>query len=830
MGKAMQPKPASSTNLLALPEGTELVADYRIKRVLGAGGFGITYLADEIALARHVTIKEYFPADFAARNGNTNVAPRSRDCAEDYTWGLDRFIEEAQTLARFVHPNIVRVYRYFRANDTGYMVLHFEEGASLKSWLRNLKRAPRQRELDQIIVPLLDALEFIHKGNFLHRDIAPDNIIIRADGVPVLIDFGSARGEIASHSKTVSALVKPGYSPFEQYATTSSMQGPWTDIYALGATLYHAIVGNRPPDAPSRMVNDEYVSAHEAALGAYRKSFLQAIDDALRLEVTERPQSIADWRKQLMMPDPKREAGRLGLRLPLARTVSRAKTLALPPPEPKKEAKANPAPSDAAAGLMPPPPDVPQARAQLFDFIEALKKRRAPMFVPKKATGPSAPQPSALRKKRTTPRKRTAAKSSKKPVALVAERTSADNAQFGLGYGPQPTSRRRNIMPPSPPAKLPAPIEKPAPPPSPPRAERRPPPRPRRTRPWYIPSRGVRSNLYKLAIGLGIAALAVAYQDKLPQYEGRGANIVSSQATDLTQVQVLTGHTGTVLAAMSGDQGRWIVSTGADGTLRVWNAGDSTLMRTIELDEGAATALAVDGRRALTGHAGGQIVLWDIEHAEKLKTFQQGNSPVVSLAFIDGGAAFVAAGKNGADAIFDMRGSSAPASMLEAQVTPGPLIAASRSRDYIVTGGFDRFVRLWKAGTRSLVRAYGVRGGELAALDIAPDGRYLASASANGSVQVWSSASSRTVRAFNATDAAVTSIAFAPADGLLATADQMGNVKLWNLRTSRSVRTFHGHSGPVRAVSFSADGRRVISAGQDGTIRVWGGLPAPPTN
>ena len=102
-------------------------------------------------------------------------------------------------------------------------------------------------------------------------------------------------------------------------------------------------------------------------------------------------------------------------------------------------------------------------------------------------------------------------------------------------------------------------------------------------------------------------------------------------------------------------------------------------MRTIELDEGAATALAVDGRRALTGHAGGQIVLWDIEHAEKLKTFQQGNSPVVSLAFIDGGAAFVAAGKNGADAIFDMRGSSAPASMLEAQVTPGPLIAASRS-------------------------------------------------------------------------------------------------------------------------------------------------------
>ena len=240
MAKAMQPIPASSGNLLALPEGTELVGDFRIQRVLGAGGFGITYLAEEAALNRLVTIKEYFPADYAARGATAQATPRSQGCADDYKWGLDRFIEEAQTLARFVHPNIVRVYRYFRANNTGYMVLHFEEGGSFKAWLRNLKRAPRQPELDRMVGPLLDALETVHAGDYLHRDIAPDNIIIRKDGSPVLIDFGSARGEIASHSKTVSALVKPGYSPYEQYATTSRQQGPWTDIYALGATLYHA--------------------------------------------------------------------------------------------------------------------------------------------------------------------------------------------------------------------------------------------------------------------------------------------------------------------------------------------------------------------------------------------------------------------------------------------------------------------------------------------------------------------------------------------------------------------------------------------------------------
>jgi len=294
------------THVLALPAGTELVGDYRIERVLGAGGFGITYLAKELALARDVTIKEYFPGDFAARNGSHEAVPRSQESAGDYQWGLERFIAEAQTLAKFDHRNIVRVYRYFRANNTGYMVLQFEEGQSLKTWLQSLGRAPRQFELDRLVAPLLDALALIHGENYLHRDIAPDNIIIRRDGSPVLIDFGSARGDIARQSRTVSALVKPGYSPYEQYAETGSQQGPWTDIYALGATLYHAISGKRPPDAPSRIVKDDLLPAREVALSAYRSSFLAAIDNALALDIKKRPQSIAEWRGQLLAPEPRK--------------------------------------------------------------------------------------------------------------------------------------------------------------------------------------------------------------------------------------------------------------------------------------------------------------------------------------------------------------------------------------------------------------------------------------------------------------------------------------------------------------------------------------------
>jgi serine/threonine protein kinase len=400
------------TNLIALPSGTELVGDYRIERVLGAGGFGVTYLADEMALARLVTIKEYFPSDIAARTQGIGAAPRSQDCAGDYRWGLDRFIEEAQTLARFNHTNIVRVYRYFRANNTGYMVLHFEEGQSLKAWLKGLGRAPRQKELDAMIAPLLDALELIHKSDFLHRDIAPDNIIIRKAGDPVLIDFGSARGEIASHTKTVSALVKPGYSPYEQYAETSRRQGPWTDIYALGATLYHAVTGKRPPDAPSRMVNDEFVSAREAALGSYRAGFLKAIDRALVLNIEGRPQQIAAWRGDLLAPDPPRNGW-------LTRALEKKKDDA------KAHATAE-AVVDAAVTVLP-PPDVPGPKGLMLDLLDGMRKKTEPVEAPAdpppeaapeaKAEAPPAPEPP---KKKSAPRIAPKKKPKRGPGPLIS--------------------------------------------------------------------------------------------------------------------------------------------------------------------------------------------------------------------------------------------------------------------------------------------------------------------------------------------------------------------------------------------------------------------------
>ena len=812
----MPATPAPIENLLALPDGTELVGDYRIKRVLGAGGFGITYLADEKALARLVTIKEYFPADFAARRA-TNASPRSQEVAGDYQWGLDRFIEEAQTLARFDHPNVVRVHRYFRANNTAYMVLHFEEGGSFKSWLRGLKRAPRQAELDNMVAPLLDALEIIHKANFLHRDIAPDNIMVRKDGSPVLIDFGSARGQIASHSRTVSALVKPGYSPYEQYATTTSSQGPWTDIYALGATLYHAITGKRPPDAPSRVLSDEYVAAGEAALSSYRGGFLRAIDKALRIEVGERPQSIAEWRGELLAPDPQRAPGRLGLRLPIARTLGRLSSAVAP----ALAKGASPAPPEATVALtepspslIPAPPDAPQPKGQLLDFIDALKKHRPPLLTPKKKNQAAVKPPRAPDATPSGPRQ---------PAVAQAD----SDLQFGLGYKPPPE-------PAPPPASAPSLPKKSTPPPRrAPRvlqraaAKRRTRPRPRRV--WRMPSRRWRAAIFKVGVAVTIASLAVFYQESAPRTQARGAGMVASQTADLAQTMQLAGHKGPVVAAASSDQGRWIVSAGTDATIRVWNAGSGALVRTIELDEGVPTALAVGNRRALAGHKGGTIVLWDLEKAEKIGTFQLGTTAAVaSLAFTADANEFAAASQDGSVALFDTRTPSVSSKLLDGRDGTGMIVTASQGRGFVASAGADRTVRLWRTETESLTRTYRIPAGEIAALDISSDGRYLAAAITDGSIRVWSNSSSRAIRTFKTHQGRAVAIAFGP-DRLLATTSDDGKVKVWNLRAGKVVRSLSGGTGPLRGLSFTPDGRRVIGAGQDGVVRVWS-LDLAPAN
>ena len=279
---------------------------YTLERVLGQGGFGITYLARDTNLDQPVAIKEYLPVDVATRRADATVRSRSDDQAERYRWGLERFIREARTLARFDHPNIVRVHSVFEFNSTAYIVMRFEEGENLAALLERRRTLP-EAELMRVLLPIMDGLELVHDASFIHRDIKPDNVHIRADGSPVLLDFGSARLALG-HARTVTILVAPGYAPFEQYYSTGENQGPWTDIYGLGATCYRAISGIAPMDAIARSkgilgsTREILVPARAIGSGRYSERLLKAIDHALEFSENDRPQSLAEWRKELTGP------------------------------------------------------------------------------------------------------------------------------------------------------------------------------------------------------------------------------------------------------------------------------------------------------------------------------------------------------------------------------------------------------------------------------------------------------------------------------------------------------------------------------------------------
>ena len=285
---------------LTLPPNTVLDVSYRIERVIGSGGFGITYAAEDLNLGTQVAIKEYYPFDFGDRDATMNVRPKSERHEKTFRWGRSNFLQEARNLAHFEHPSIVRVTRVFEANSTAYMVMRFERGQNFEEWLRDLGRPPSQPELDGIVTPILEALEMMHEANFLHRDIAPDNIIVRADGTPVLLDFGAARRAVAEMSRAVTGIVKPGYSPHEQYTSDNRLQGPWSDLYAFGGTLYRAVTGRPPEEATLRVDEDRMPPAVRMAKGQYRQDFLEAIDACLQVKGAERPRSVAQLRSKLL--------------------------------------------------------------------------------------------------------------------------------------------------------------------------------------------------------------------------------------------------------------------------------------------------------------------------------------------------------------------------------------------------------------------------------------------------------------------------------------------------------------------------------------------------
>ncbi len=283
-------------NFIALAPG-QTVGRYVIESILGHGGFGITYSARDTRLNRTVAIKEYLPTSLAIRQDGVTVLPQSTELAEDFVWGRDRFTAEGQTLASLHEaPAIVRVFDFLEANGTSYIVMELLSGDTLE---KKLAGGPLDSTaINKILWPLLDGLEQVHSAGFLHRDIKPANILLNAEGKPTLIDFGASRAAMAGRTTAMTAIFTPGYAAVEQM--TSAKQGPFTDIYGLSATLYHAITGRAPPSAFDRMLNDTCEPLRKASRGL-SPGVLIGIDAGLAVLSRDRPQTIANWRPILGM-------------------------------------------------------------------------------------------------------------------------------------------------------------------------------------------------------------------------------------------------------------------------------------------------------------------------------------------------------------------------------------------------------------------------------------------------------------------------------------------------------------------------------------------------
>ncbi len=440
---------ASDTHSLRL--GTRL-GEFELTKEIGEGGFSIVYLAWDHSLDRQVALKEYMPSSIATRLGATDVGARSERHRETFDAGLKSFINEAKLLARFDHPALVKVYRFWEANGTAYMVMPFYEGKTVKDTVRALPAPPDEAWLRGLLAPLTEALNVIHAERCYHRDIAPDNVILLAgSNKPLLLDFGAARRVIGDMTQALTVILKPGYAPVEQYAEVPGMkQGPWTDVYALAAVVYWAITGKTPPTSVGRMLSDTYVPLMDCAAGRYSPQFLRAIDQALEVLPERRTQSIDALRDALALSQAPTDA-----EVTTARWVDPEATVIRPTPPAAAPAHATAAqpPSAGAKTVSTVPPPAAAATSAPAPATAPNTRRRGPWMggLAAAAAGlslaawwalrgspemPPAPQPVAEQKASAPPPvAATASPPARAPRAVVAPKSPAEAFASALAAG-----------------------------------------------------------------------------------------------------------------------------------------------------------------------------------------------------------------------------------------------------------------------------------------------------------------------------------------------------------------------------------------------------------
>ena len=706
----------------ALPTGFRL-AEYTIESVLGHGGFGITYLARDRALGAMVAIKEYLPHEIANRDDKTMVLPNpSRGAVRDYQHGLKNFVKEAQALARFKHPNIVRVLRFLEANGTAYVVMEYEEGQSLADYLK--RNGPRLDEqmLLRVFVPILNGLHAVHQANMLHLDIKPENIYLRKDGSPMLIDFGSARQATTNMQRVA---LTHGYAPMEQYPDKGT-PGPWTDVYAIGASMYRCITGKKPDDSLERYQAvlkyqvDPLTPATKAGGRDYRPNVLECIDWAIQIYPRDRPQSARELQDALMG---KGRSGRQGGVSQPANFNKRSSKAVYRPPAVSTSRTTRDRSSSAvgwmAAGLM-----VASLAVAGIVYWSDIK-------IQWKGFDLSLPSTSPPSRKQSTERHSAASAESKSHATSheAASRRSTPATTRTVPATPLPSVLARTIT-------------------------------------------GHKDWVQSVAFAPDGKWFASASLDKTVKL---WVTATGSLLGTLQQSYAVNS------VAISSD-GTWLASAGDDGTVRLWEAKTGTPRGALSGPSYAVYVIAFspDGKLVAAAGKDRAVYLWEVNGGKLAHTLEGHTDDIYALAFSPDGKYLVSAGADKTLYVWNV------AKGEESLTVPGHRdkvlsLAYSPNGKWLASGDAGGTIRVWDTGDWTMTHTITDNPAVLS-LTYSPDSHWLAAGLADKTIELFDGDSGASAQTLNGHQDYVQCVAFSPDGKLLVSGGRDKTIRFWKAK------------------------------------------------
>ncbi len=713
----------------ALPIGHQL-AEYTIESVLGHGGFGITYLAQDTALGAQVAIKEYLPHQFALRDNKTGVVlPNpSREAVRDYHWGLKNFVKEARALAQFKHPHIVRVLRFLEANGTAYMVMEYEKGESLSQNLKHNGPRLDETQLLRVFIPILNGLHAVHEAGLLHLDIKPENIYLRADGSPILIDFGSARQAIIETGHSDRVALTHGFAPVEQYPDKGK-PGPWTDVYAVGASMYRCVTGKRPDSSMDRYQAqlkyqvDPLQPASQLVKKRYSPNLLSCVDWAMQIQPKDRPQSARELQDALMGKRAGRPAGPI---TGPAGTKSQTLNRPMAYPSSRTVAKSHHPERKSYILLLIIVVLLLAGVGYWFYARLLIPADHLPTFLP----GSSQTQRSPDNSSGESPRERT-------PVD--------DSSTRRVMAGPAIPGREVATTPPS---GMPTTLAH--------------------------TFKGHNDWVLTLAFSPNSRWLATAGQDRIIQvWDTRSGRLAGT----------LRGQNAVIHAIAFSPDGKQIASAGLDGTVRLWDFASSRQIGGMRGPGGPLYGLAFsqDGKYLAAGGRDRTVYVWSVASGERVLALEGHSGDINAVVFTPDGRWLISASTDKTARVWDMA-SGGLHTTLGGHHDRVMAVSISADGKWLATGDARNSIRLWDGSTFSFRRNINEINAAILSLSMSPDGRWLAVGTTGTSTYLIETANGSIVRTLPGHANYVQVVSYAPDGQHLASGGRDRTVRFWMAR------------------------------------------------